>query len=120
MRTLTFFPIQGDFLFLYRKVHLNLYDKFFRTTHSKVYNEISMMTWNTKSQDNTIGQFHQYDKFLSGYVSKVDFFTLNGKTYAVVGRYYDPVTDKYELDCSVLRFNDNKVNKYPFNVFINY
>lgn len=79
-----------------------------------------MMTWNTKSQDNTIGQFHQYDKFLSGYVSKVDFFTLNGKTYAVVGRYYDPVTDKYELDCSVLRFNDNKVNKYPFNVFINY
>ncbi|CAG9855477.1 unnamed protein product [Phyllotreta striolata] len=79
-----------------------------RTNRSKVFNEVSMLTWNTKTQGNEMGQFFHYDKFLSGYISKVVFFTSDEETYAVIGRYYDPVADTYNLNCSVLKFSKNK------------
>ncbi|XP_056645403.1 uncharacterized protein LOC130450794 [Diorhabda sublineata] len=80
-----------------------------RSNKSKLMNEVSMVTWTKKTERNIPGVFYQYDKFLSGYISKVDFFSLNGKSYAVIGRYYDPVVDSYNLDCTVMRFDENRL-----------
>ncbi|KAG5899454.1 hypothetical protein JTB14_015307 [Gonioctena quinquepunctata] len=76
----------------------------------KVMNELSMMTWNTIPTAETNGSFFQYHSFFAGYISKVEFFTLENKTYAIIGRYYDPVLDSYDLDCTVIKFNENRMN----------
>ncbi|CAG9816474.1 unnamed protein product [Phaedon cochleariae] len=80
------------------------------TDKSKLMNEVSMMTWNTLSTVNVTGQFYQYPKFFPGYISKVVYFTLDDITYALVGRYYDPVLGSNDLDCTVIRFDEKRMN----------
>lgn len=83
----------------------------FRTDTVKVINEASMLSWNTLSTANDSGSFFQYDEVFRGYISKVEFFTLNGKTYVIVGKYFDPVQETYDLDSVVIKFNEERVNQ---------
>uniref|UniRef100_A0A6P7FVF0 Uncharacterized protein LOC114333090 n=1 Tax=Diabrotica virgifera virgifera TaxID=50390 RepID=A0A6P7FVF0_DIAVI len=81
-----------------------------RTNKDNLINEISIMTWTTKTRGNKKGSFYQYNTFFTGYISKVDFFTLNDKTYAVIGRYYDPILDSYDLDCTIIQISEDKTH----------
>nr|XP_023020987.1 uncharacterized protein LOC111509459 [Leptinotarsa decemlineata] len=78
------------------------------TKTSKVLNEVSTLTWNTKSTSNSDGLFYQYDTFITGHITKVEFFTLGNTTYVIVGRYFDPILENYNLDCTVIKFNENR------------
>ncbi|KAJ8938300.1 hypothetical protein NQ318_020359 [Aromia moschata] len=79
-----------------------------RTDTARVLNEISMMSWNRLPTENSTGTFYQYDKVIEGYISGAEFFTLNGRSYAVIGRYYDANIDSHDLKCLVIRFSDDK------------
>lgn len=72
------------------------------------------MTWNTVPNVNVTGSFHQYDEFITGYISGAEFFTIRGQTYAIVGRYYDPTTNSHDLACYVIKFNRDKVKRNIF------
>lgn len=68
-----------------------------------------MMTWNTPARGNTTGGFHQYNQYITGYISGAEFFTLHGYTYAIIGRYYNPATNSHDLDCYLIKFSHDKV-----------
>ncbi|CAG9759594.1 unnamed protein product [Ceutorhynchus assimilis] len=79
-----------------------------RTNQTEDNKEISILAWNTSSTCNTSGCLNTYPYFFTGYISAVEFFTVNEITYAVIARYYDPVKDTHDLDCILLRFSENK------------
>ncbi|RZC34014.1 uncharacterized protein BDFB_000847 [Asbolus verrucosus] len=81
---------------------------FCRTDRTKVMNEVSSLTWNTIPRENSPGGFFLHQTFFTGYVSGVKFFTIGGRTYVVIGFYYNPVVDTHDMNCLVLRFNEDK------------
>ncbi|VEN58436.1 unnamed protein product [Callosobruchus maculatus] len=84
------------------------YNSTCRTDESKLFNEYSAMSWNTYNTSTTSAGFHQHEDVFLGYIRKVEFFSLHGKTYAIVGTFYDPVLDSYDLNCIVYKFEGAK------------
>ncbi|CAH0562664.1 unnamed protein product [Brassicogethes aeneus] len=70
--------------------------------------EVTSVTWSTKSSAHRNGSFHIFNEFITGYVSGVEFFTIEGITYAVIGIYYDPVLDSHDVTSRVIRFDEDK------------
>jgi hypothetical protein len=83
---------------------------FFRTSKTKVMNEVSSLTWNTIPRDDNTGGFFVHQAFFNGYISGVKFFTIYDTTYVVVGVYYDSVLDTHNVNSLVLRFNEDRVD----------
>ncbi|XP_063929204.1 uncharacterized protein LOC135141748 [Zophobas morio] len=79
-----------------------------RTSKKKVINEVSSLTWNLPPRENSTGGFFIHRGFFHGFISGVEFFTIYGRTYVVIGIYYDPVLDTHNADTLVLRFNGDK------------
>lgn len=77
-----------------------------RTNTSKNFYEDSLLSWkNTKL--NVVGSSR-----ISGYLSDAEFFNSNGRLYVVFCEYYDPVSDTYELFCTVARSTEKNVSAY--------
>lgn len=72
--------------------------------------ERSTLAWSTTGSQNTTGGIFSEALNFTGYVSAVEFFTINGATYAVIGKYYDPTTNSYDLDCVVYKFSEDRVS----------
>ncbi|XP_060516237.1 uncharacterized protein LOC132695789 [Cylas formicarius] len=71
--------------------------------------EVSTISWSTSPNRGESRTFISYPLIdVPGYISGVEFFTLNGKTYSVISQYYDPISDTHELDCVVLCFEIGK------------
>lgn len=70
--------------------------------------EVTSVTWSTKSTDTRNGSFYLFDEFVAGYVSGVEFFTIENSTYAIIGIYYDPIADDHRVNSRVIKFNDDK------------
>lgn len=87
-------------------------DSYCRTETSKVMNEVSSLSWNILpgGRNNGSGGFNLHQNFISGYISGVEFFTVYGKTYVVIGRYYNSVFDSHTLDSLLFKFDEDKVN----------
>ncbi|XP_044765962.1 uncharacterized protein LOC123322163 [Coccinella septempunctata] len=70
--------------------------------------ERSTLAWSTVTYQNNTGDMFTETLNFTGYVSDVEFFTINGATYAIIGKYYDPTTNSYDLDCVVYKFNEDR------------
>ncbi|KAL3289954.1 hypothetical protein HHI36_023337 [Cryptolaemus montrouzieri] len=77
-----------------------------RTNNSQ--SEHSTLTWNTITSENVDGGLHSHPIDFTGYISAVEYFSLNGNTYVIVGRYYDPMANSYNLDCVIYKFSKDK------------
>uniref|UniRef100_A0AAR5PVR9 VWFD domain-containing protein n=1 Tax=Dendroctonus ponderosae TaxID=77166 RepID=A0AAR5PVR9_DENPD len=71
--------------------------------------EISTLHWSTRSS-NISDTTNTYPVMFTGYLRAVEFFTLGGTTYAVLALYYDPITDTHDLNCTIIRFKDDKTS----------
>ncbi|KAL1493109.1 hypothetical protein ABEB36_011235 [Hypothenemus hampei] len=78
-----------------------------RQSHDNILNETSTLIWSSSTQN---GSSYVYDQFSTGYISGVEFFTLNGVPYVIVCQYYDVKLNKHDLGCMVLRFSYDKKN----------
>ncbi|XP_044256902.1 uncharacterized protein LOC123006464 [Tribolium madens] len=93
-------------------------DSYCSTNKNKVMDEISSLTWTVTPYGNNTGGFFIHRGFFNGYITGVKFFTIYGKTYIVVGIYYDPILETHAVDSLVLRFNQDqtkieKVQRIP-------
>ncbi|XP_030756290.1 uncharacterized protein LOC115882382 [Sitophilus oryzae] len=77
-------------------------------TDNRDYLEMSTMTWSTRKSHNSTGSFNIYPSVFQGYISGVEFFSIGVTTYAVIARYYDPAIDSHDLDCTVIKFSEDK------------
>ncbi|XP_045481889.1 uncharacterized protein LOC123686020 [Harmonia axyridis] len=72
-------------------------------------NERSTLAWSTVvNQQNTTGGMFSEALNFTGFISDVEFFSVDGATYAIIGKYYDPSTNSYDLDCLVYKFNEDR------------
>ncbi|XP_066158230.1 reticulocyte-binding protein homolog 2a [Euwallacea fornicatus] len=80
-----------------------------RANNTDDTSETSTMIWNTFSMEMDNGSFQTYPSYFKGYISDVKFFTsIKGVTYAIVAKYYDPIADTHDLNCSVFKFNGDR------------
>lgn len=90
-------------LFFYPSENALITQLYYRTNSSKVLNEFSLLTW-TSEKDRYGGSYTQPFN-ISGYISDVAYFTIKTHVYVVICRYYDPVLDTHNLDCTVIRIS---------------
>lgn len=85
-----------------------------RTNSTAVGFEESHITWTTMTTPKQVGSFFIYGQPINGYISGVEYFTVNGNTYLVYGKYYDPIVNTHKLHSVVMKFSPDKV-RYIFN-----
>ncbi|KAK9890079.1 hypothetical protein WA026_008891 [Henosepilachna vigintioctopunctata] len=71
-------------------------------------NETTTLAWSTITPSKINRTLFSYQIDFNGYVSAVEYFTSKGITYIIVGKYYDPRADSYDLDFIVLKFDRNR------------
>ncbi|XP_066248865.1 uncharacterized protein fs(1)M3 [Euwallacea similis] len=92
-----------------------------RANNTDDTSEISTMVWSTSSKETDNGSFQAYPSHFRGYISDVKFFTSNkGVTYAIIAKYYDPIADTHDLNCSIFRFNDDKRSTSEIQIIPSY
>lgn len=67
--------------------------------------EEGMALENTYITWHNVEHYESYIKniFDTGYISDAKFFTLNGVTYLVLIRFYDPIHDTHNLECVIMK-----------------
>ena len=70
--------------------------------------EYTTVAWTILSGD-FAGKTYIHDEKIIGYISHVEFFSLDEYVYSIINRFYDPVKDTYHLDSWILKIGQQMV-----------